>query len=96
MAQTAADLRAYHQAPDHERRAQRKRILAELEAQQARDDQIRKACEQISFENRLAGVRADLEAFQRGDEELMGTPRHLVNFDRAYSALEWTLARGER
>jgi hypothetical protein len=34
------------------------------------------------------GARLLLEAFERGEDQMMGYPRHLVDFDRAYRSLE--------
>lgn len=34
------------------------------------------------------GARLLVEAFERGDDLMMGYPRHLVDFDRAYRSLQ--------
>lgn len=94
MVMTAAELNAWEAMSPSDQRAVRRRIAEEI----SRRDRARPPAAVIpanatASESVLLGARFDLDALERGDDELMGTPRHLVDFRCARASIDVALAR---
>lgn len=88
---TAAERRAYHLTSDSERRAKRRELLAEIE----RFEQTAAVLDAQRCPSALLSLRDDLEAFTRGDDDLMGTPHH-INLGPVFASIDRALqANGE-
>lgn len=79
----------YRSMSEAEKRAVRRRIAEEISTRDSSSTPAVVVTPAANPAHRvLLGARADLEAFERGDDALMGMPRHLVDFAAAYEAID--------
>lgn len=78
----------YRSMSEAEKRAVRRRIAEEISTRDSGSTCTVVSPPVSSTQRVLQGARADLEAFERGDDTLMGMPRHLVDFTAAYAAID--------
>lgn len=84
----------YRSMSEADKRAVRRRVAEEISTRDASSTPTVVSPLARATDRVLAGARADLEAFERGDDTLMGMPRHLVDFTAAYEAIDARLYSG--
>lgn len=86
----------YRSMSEAEKRAVRRRISEEISQRDESSTPAVVSPASDPAERVLLGARAELEALERGDDSLMGMPRHLVDFTAAYAAIDAQLDHARR
>lgn len=91
----ATELAEYQRMSEADKRAMRRKIAEEISRRDELDRRPPMQVATCSAESVLLGARADIEAFARGADDLMGMPRQCVDVDRSLDSIDRALAAAQ-